>query len=235
MLDSHENHLKTNVLLLMQLKKLLLPILLSFSLDANATLIDRGNGLIYDSDQNLTWLQDANYALTSNFLLDNSLFGHYATREGEMNWDIANYWLGQFTYGGYNDWRFPITNLELDGADQTGSELGYLFYKELGGINGNSITAVHNENFNLFRNIQNGVYLSSLATTYYSSVWVFNMGNGYQQPYLLGNRFYAWPVREGDVVAAVPTVPEPSELTLMLLGFSLIALVGKSKKGSHVE
>ena len=28
--------------------------------NASATLIDRGNGMIYDSGQNLTWLQDTN-------------------------------------------------------------------------------------------------------------------------------------------------------------------------------
>ena len=34
---------------------------------ANAALIDRGNGLIYDSYLNITWLQDANYSVTSGY------------------------------------------------------------------------------------------------------------------------------------------------------------------------
>ena len=34
---------------------------------ANAALVDRGGGLIYDTDLNITWLADANYAYTSGY------------------------------------------------------------------------------------------------------------------------------------------------------------------------
>jgi hypothetical protein len=34
------------------------------------TLIDRGGGLIYDTDLNVTWLADANYAQTSGYDAD---------------------------------------------------------------------------------------------------------------------------------------------------------------------
>lgn len=47
-------------------KKLLNGLLLSVVFgNAQATLIDRGSGLIYDDVQNLTWLQDASYFATS--------------------------------------------------------------------------------------------------------------------------------------------------------------------------
>ena len=36
----------------------------AFSTPATATLIDRGNGLIFDNVLNITWLQNANYAAT---------------------------------------------------------------------------------------------------------------------------------------------------------------------------
>jgi len=38
-----------------------------------AILTDRGGGLIYDDDLNITWLQDANYADTSGY--DDLLYG----------------------------------------------------------------------------------------------------------------------------------------------------------------
>lgn len=38
---------------------------LSLAGAAQAALHDRGGGLIYDDAQNITWLQDANYAKTS--------------------------------------------------------------------------------------------------------------------------------------------------------------------------
>jgi hypothetical protein len=46
---------------------------LALSTSAHATLIDRGNGMIYDSDQDITWLQDANYAMTSGYDTDGSM------------------------------------------------------------------------------------------------------------------------------------------------------------------
>ncbi len=40
---------------------------LAISAAAHATLFDRSNGMIYDSDRDSTWLQDANYARTSGY------------------------------------------------------------------------------------------------------------------------------------------------------------------------
>lgn len=40
---------------------------------ANAALFDRGNGLIYDSTLNITWLQDFDYAKTSGYDTDGAL------------------------------------------------------------------------------------------------------------------------------------------------------------------
>ena len=34
---------------------------------AQAALVDRGGGMLYDTVLNITWLQDANYAKTSNY------------------------------------------------------------------------------------------------------------------------------------------------------------------------
>lgn len=69
---------------------------------ARATLIDRGGGMIYDTDLNITWLADANYAKTSGYDAD-----------GLMTWAAANAWAQNLTYGGYTDWRLPKT-LEPD-------------------------------------------------------------------------------------------------------------------------
>ena len=63
--------------------------MLGIAVIANATLWDRGNGLIYDDVLNITWLQDANYAMTSNYDPD-----------GEIHWQDAMDWVDQLTYGG---------------------------------------------------------------------------------------------------------------------------------------
>lgn len=63
---------------------------------AQAALFDRGFGLIYDDQLNITWLQDANYARTSGYRPD-----------GRMTWFEANEWAAGLVYGGLDDWRLP--------------------------------------------------------------------------------------------------------------------------------
>ena len=78
--------------------KLLIPVLLVFciSFSAHALLLDRGGGLIYDTDLDVTWLQDLNYAMTSSYDTD-----------GLMDWDQANTWATELEFGGFDNWRLP--------------------------------------------------------------------------------------------------------------------------------
>jgi hypothetical protein len=74
---------------------------------ASAALIVRPGGMVYDTDLNITWLRDANYAKTSGYDAD-----------GLMNWTAATTWAANLSYGGYDDWQLPTTlqpdaNLEL--------------------------------------------------------------------------------------------------------------------------
>ncbi|MBT9540386.1 DUF1566 domain-containing protein [Thiobacillus sp.] len=188
---------------------------------ANAALHDRGSGLIYDDEQNITWLQDANYAKTSGY-----------DANGVMVWNEAMVWASSLSYGGVSGWRLPTTTQPDSGcASQlaggqgygggcTASELGHLFYLDLGGVDGQSIVTTHNANFNLFQNIQTEFYWSE--TEYNASqAWNFYMTNGYQYA---DNKFepnsrYAWAVRDGDVAA----IPEPETYVMFLAGLGLVA------------
>lgn len=124
---------------------------LSMASSANAALIDRGNGMVYDSDQNLTWLQDANYAATSGYAAANAIDNGASAYDnilanGRMGWDAATTWAANLNYGGYNDWRLPTatdTNLNNNGCDwsnngtdcgynSSGSELAYMWRDVLG-------------------------------------------------------------------------------------------------------
>jgi len=113
---------------------------------AQATLYDRGGGLIYDDALNVTWLQDANYAKTSGYDVD-----------GLMNWNQATTWAANLSYHDnvrnvtYDDWRLPFIvdtstigcNLANSGTDcgfnvQTlsgttvYSEMAFMYYVNLG-------------------------------------------------------------------------------------------------------
>jgi hypothetical protein len=122
-------------------KQILFPLLTKIGLGlsgvSQATLIDRGGGLIYDDVLDITWLQDANYAKTSGYDTD-----------GRMSWPAANIWADQLVYGGYNDWRLPnvspVNGLSFkyetgfDGSSDLGffissknSEMGYMHYVNL--------------------------------------------------------------------------------------------------------
>lgn len=92
-----------------------LSIVCGSTISAYAALIDRGGGMIYDTDLNITWLQDANYAMTSGYDAD-----------GLMNWNEAMTWASSLYYGGYDDWRLP-THLTV-----ATSELIHLRRAELG-------------------------------------------------------------------------------------------------------
>jgi hypothetical protein len=115
---------------------------------AQATLIDRGGGLIYDDQLNVTWLQNANLAATNTFGVSG------IAANGAMTWNTAQSWIAAMNtadYLGYSDWRLPFVvdtgttgcNFAYTGTDcgfnvlteEAGlvySELAYMYYVNLG-------------------------------------------------------------------------------------------------------
>ena len=113
----------------------------AFPFAAQATLIDRGNGLIYDDVLDITWLQDAH-------------FGGNFTHQGAL--DFAD----NLVFQGFDDWRLPSMDVNSDnsivdcnGASELAcrdNELGYMYYQNLGGTFGDDLTG----NQGLLQNIQ---------------------------------------------------------------------------------
>lgn len=168
---------------------------------AQAALFDRGGGMIYDDDRNITWLADWNYAKTSGF-----------DEDGGMDQPTALLWAAGLEYGGYTDWRLP-TALNPDGSGPcfrwncTGSELGHFVYTVLGVTENNSILTGDPAKLALFKNMQN---------TYWSSTefWHMDMGSVYQNSVNPNFALFAVAVLDGDVTA----IPESSTLLMMLVG-----------------
>ena len=102
----------------------------------------RDGGMVYDDVNNITWAADANLAQTSGY-----------DAVGKMSWANAVAWADQLTLGGYTDWSLPTTVLAVTGYNQTGSQMGDLFYNQLGGASSTSIATTHNANYNLFTNV----------------------------------------------------------------------------------
>lgn len=187
--------------------------LIDFS--AHASLVDRGNGMIYDTDLDITWLQDANYAFTSGYDVD-----------GIMNWQEALTWAEQLTFGGYDDWRLPrqlatATEPYCDLLGCLDTEYAYMYYINLNGSPGDR---------NLNRTGDRLPFVN-IAHQYWSAQEIdavrsmnFHFSDGLQFIHFNTEYFNTWAVRDGDVL----TTPLPSAAWLFISG--LLGLLGSAKK-----
>ena len=175
----------------------------SLSTGAQASLTSSGPLTVFDSGQNLTWTKDANLAKTRSDDVD-----------GKMNWATAVDWADNLEYAGYTDWVLPTID-----------QLTTQFSTNLGEASGSSITASHNDSYNLFTNVQSYVYWSGSeyapAPTF---AWYFFTINGTQNFYLKDDQYHAWAVRPGDVAA----VPVPG--AFWLFGSAMVGLMGLKRR-----
>ena len=230
---------------------------------AQASLVARNGGMVYDDVNNITWAADANlfqtqaasnpnlvneiiaanggviYDTANNF--DNGTYSlsnaDFNTGTGQMAWWGAMAWANNLTLGGYTDWTLPTTVPALTGYNQTGSQMGDLFYNQLGGVagtldTGTSITTTHNANYNLFSNVYSEQYWSSSEYAPHGCcAWNFSNRFGSQQQFPKNSQYYAWAVRSGDVAAS--SVPIPAAAWLFLSGVIGVLSFTRKKQNSQ--
>lgn len=227
---------------------------------ANAGLIDRGNGMIYDDVLNVTWLKDANYAQT---------IGHDS--DGSMTWNAAKAWADNLVYGGFDDWRLTKTydvgndgcNFSFTGGTDCGynvltsftdgngdtffSELAYMFYQNLNNVayydtSGNagqagwdtvntSFTDASTGDTVSFDNLFRSVYWS--GTEYASNTngaWGFGTIYGNQGYGNKSNHGYAWAVRDGDVAVAAVNAEVPEPASIAIFALGVLGLTLRQRQ-----
>jgi hypothetical protein len=177
-----------------------------------------GGAAVYDTDLNVTWLANLNLAASNSFGTPGVI------PDGTMSWPVVVNWIAALNhakYLGFSTWRLP-TNPVRDptcssqdtannfsyGTGCTGSELGHLFYNELGGVAGMSIQNQHNFNYSLFTNPSgyNGNNPNYWTSTFWPAPlnpndhFAFQFGNGSE--YDSSGPIFALPVLTGDVAAS---------------------------------
>jgi len=197
------------------------------TLSAQAALEARPGGMVYDTVQNISWLQNWN-------------------TNGLMDWTTANDWANNLVHGGFDDWRLPTTNTTASsncdsnfnpgggfpqqyfGYNCTGSEMGHMFYNEFGATAGDSILVGANAaNLALFTNVQSDTYWSGTESAPFPVVvWTFNTIEGFQGGGLKDYALYAVAVRPGDVAA----IPEPQTYAMLLAGLGALAVAVRRRR-----
>ncbi len=217
-------------------------------LDGNTA---NGYEAYYDTDLNITWLADANYAVSSKtasggVIPGNAYGGDVVWTDGRMGWDAAKAWATALNVNGVTGWRLPSyvdtgapgCNFAYSGTDcgfnvnTASSELAHLFHVTLG--NNSVFDAAGNirnsysyglVNTGPFKNLLDDVYwLGADSATAPSDAWVFVTYSGQQGLVAKDFGHHTLVVRSGDVAAAVP---EPGTFALMLLGVAAVVAVRK--------
>jgi hypothetical protein len=197
------------------------------SVAVSPSLVSQNNGqVVHDTALDVYWLADANLAKTNTFGLAQGVNPDpknpaiiNINPDGSMNHITADAWIvamNQADYLGHNNWRLPIAtdtsaNFYISGSGVgiafQGSELGELYYKELGSQAGSNILLTHDSAASLFRNFQPYTYWSGTHTDLnpngngYSS---FSFGSGFQGANFDKDQMYVIPVYDGPrFVAAV--------------------------------
>ncbi len=176
---------------------------------------DASSVFLYDTDLNITWLRDAN-------------------ANGLMNWAAANTWASGYSIGIYDDWRLPTVvqpdaacsgqeNADSFGFTCTGSEMGHLWYTELGNTPGPF------NNDGDFLNMQSSDYWSGTEYAPGSSFAWFRTFNGAQHVISKSAPLFAMAVHPGDVLAA--QVPEPESRVLARTARGALALGRRRRAG----
>ncbi len=191
---------------------------------ANAALMSRAGGqAYYDTDLDVTWLADANYAQTSGYDSD-----------GKMTWSEAHTWIATLNTAnhlGVNQWRLPVTvqpdaSCLYQGSGQgsgpycTASDMGHLF----------NVEGIASFSPGSFIHVLGNYYWSE--TTYAptpSWAWMFYFLGGTQDAGDKDVSHYAWAVHSGDI----SVVPVPAALWLFGSGVAALGAIRKRSKNSN--
>lgn len=158
----------------------------------------------------------------------------WAQPDTSRTWDDANTWAAGLTLGGVSGWRLPYISVAAGAGPLTGgpvdcitateiacrdNELGYMFYHNLSGAQGQPILMSGDPDLALFPTLRNDFYLSGTEEESIF-VWDFLFLNGINQTRLKSGGDFSWAVHPGNVGAA----------PAWLFGSDLLGLIGIARR-----
>ena len=174
-------------------------------------IINASGGVIHDTPNAY---DNGTYNLTA------ADFGSGGTVDWWAGQALVHY-LNTQNYGGSSQWALPTQPDQNYGYNITNSQLGELFYNELGGTAGSSPIPS-----GPFSNVQAYAYWSGTEyASFPNNAWVFNTLIGYQGNGNKSYQVYAWAVSPGQVNA----VPVPG--AVWLFGTGMLGLLGLKRRG----
>lgn len=204
---------------------------------AQASLVTIGTATYLGSDYNLIWNNDNN---------GNSVVWLDYTNNS-ADWSAQTAWAAgldsQLTYNidaGYtvtwdSAWRLPSAGADpISAYNQTTSEMGDLFYNELGLSAYPTLTTAAQLNATNFDNLIAHWYWSGTEDDQGGQgglwgAWAFGMYSGDQSNYSKNNNIYGLALRGGQVSA----VPIPGTLWFFGSGLAGLVTLRRRRKGNH--
>jgi hypothetical protein len=184
---------------------------------SNSLVASTDTKIIYDQALDMYWLADANLAATNTFGIRQGINPHpkdgayiNINPDGSMNYATAVAWIDAMNaqdYLGHNNWRLPmatdasaayyITGSGIGDAFQ-GSEMGELYYTELGATAGSTILLPTAATEAPFSNFQPYLYWAGSQTAASNANGnghsTFSFGSGFQGANIDSNQMYVIPV-----------------------------------------
>jgi hypothetical protein len=166
----------------------------------------------YDTDLNITWLQDWQLPKTTEY-------SFALPSDGKLDWNGAKFWAENLTFAGYSDWRLPTADIRCGWGRCHTNEISHIWIVELGNRPSQYVTSgpLKNVDWSISGYWTGSDFSSNAADPDQRYAWGADIYSDFQLTFYAGGYRSVVAVRDGD---SLP-IPELSTSALLLIGLLL--------------